>query len=49
MRWKIFYDDGQTFSDADGSVGEAKKTGVQAVVMECKEHGRVRELVAAFA
>lgn len=30
--WRIFYEDGSTFSDEDGSPFEAPRTGVQAIV-----------------
>lgn len=31
MRWKIWYSDGSTFSDADGTPDEAPKSGVQVI------------------
>jgi hypothetical protein len=34
MRWRIYYDDGSSFSDADGTLAAAPAWGVQAIVCE---------------
>jgi len=31
-RWRIYYDDSSTFSDADGALSDAPAFGVQAIV-----------------
>lgn len=34
LQWKVFYDDGTTFSDRDGSAAEAPPVGVQAILQQ---------------
>lgn len=34
MRWRIYYGDGSTFSDRDGSPFEAPRTNVQVIASE---------------
>ena len=41
MTWKIYYDDGSTFSNEDGSPYEAPGLGVQIVAVENEKVGRV--------
>ena len=43
MRWKIYYDDGTTFSDEDGSLEDAPARGVQAIVCKDERLGWVVE------
>lgn len=40
MRWKIFYDNGSTFTDVDGKPFDAPKRGVIAITVQDGEHGR---------
>lgn len=40
MQWKLYYDDGTTFSDEDGTWGDAPARGVQAIGRSDKDHGR---------
>lgn len=40
MQWKIYYDNGSTFSDVDGKPHEAPALGVQAVVQADSTVGR---------
>lgn len=39
MRWKIFYGDGSTYSDAAGSAYDAPARNVQAIIADDKDHG----------
>lgn len=39
MDWKIYYDDGSTFTDADGTPFEALRIGVQFIVQKL-EHNK---------
>jgi len=39
-RWKIYYDDGSTFSDRDGSIEKAPGRGVVIVAQEDADCGR---------
>ena len=39
MNWRIYYSDGSTFSDQDGTPWIAPARDVQVIVMESKEHG----------
>ena len=41
MKWKIFYEDGTTFTDQDGTPFEAPTSGVLVVICENDEVGRV--------
>lgn len=34
MKWRIYYDDGRTFSNEDGELKDAPSFGVQAIVCE---------------
>ena len=38
--WKIFYGDGSTFSDLDGSPENAPGVNVQVIIQTSKDHGR---------
>lgn len=40
IEWKIFYDDGSTFSSEDGEPHEAPRTGVQAIPQLNDDEGR---------
>ena len=40
MKWRLYYDDGTTFSDEDGKWDDAPMDGVQGVVITDKETGR---------
>lgn len=40
MKWIIFYDDGTTYSDADGTPFDAPARGVQVIATECQSTGR---------
>lgn len=40
MKWMIFYDDGTTYSDVDGSPFDAPSRGVQIICHECPDVGR---------
>ena len=40
MVWKIYYADGATFSDLDGSWNDAPSDGVVCVVVTDKDYGR---------
>jgi len=40
MKWRIYYGDGSTFSDEDGSPGEAPIVNVQVIVQPGKQTGR---------
>lgn len=40
MEWKIYYGDGHTFSDEDGSPKDASPLGVQVIVQSDDEVGR---------
>ncbi len=40
MKWKIFYDDGSTFSNEDGEPHEAPALGVQCIVQSNEDIGR---------
>lgn len=40
-RWKIFYSDGSTFSDADGPYHSAPTLGVQVIAQEDPDVGRI--------
>jgi hypothetical protein len=40
VRWKIYYEDGTTFSDRDGKPKEAPGWGVQTIVQPHVESGR---------
>lgn len=40
MKWKIYYDDGSTFSDEDGRVYDAPALGVQVIAQEDPDVGR---------
>ena len=40
MLWRIYYDDGTTFSSADGPAEESPALGVQAIVQPDSEVGR---------
>jgi hypothetical protein len=39
MRWKIFYGDGTTYSDSDGTAWDAPPVNVQALVVNDPQHG----------
>lgn len=41
MRWKIYYGDGSTYSDLDGSPFDASPDNVQVIVMKDEKHGRL--------
>ncbi len=41
MKWIIFYDDGTTYSDSDGSPYDAPSRGVQIICHESSDVGRV--------
>lgn len=43
MKYKIFYDDGTTYSDQDGNVEDAPGLGIIVIVMESVEHGRFQQ------
>lgn len=42
-KWKIFYDDGSTYTDQDGAVESAPKRGVQGIVLADDMLGRRTE------
>ena len=48
MRWRIFYGDGSTYSNEDGSPFDAPTRNVQAVVYADKLHGRVINAMRDF-
>ena len=39
MNWKIYYNDGSTYSDHDGDAFDAPGRGVQVIVIVDKDHG----------
>jgi len=44
MKWKIFYDDGSTFCDLDGSPYDAPARGVQVIAQEDEYVGRLMQI-----
>ena len=40
LKWKIFYGDGSTITDAESEPENVPKRNVQVIVMEDKDHGR---------
>jgi hypothetical protein len=40
MKWRIYYSDGATFSDADGAPEDAPPDGIQVIVQEDERAGR---------
>lgn len=41
IRWVVWYDDGSSFTDADGEPHEAPRWGVQVIAAYSADHGRV--------
>jgi len=41
MRWRVYYGDGTTFSDQDGSPDEAPSLNMQVVVQHTDREGRI--------
>lgn len=39
VKWKVYYDNEETFSDLDGSPYDAPAVGVLVIIQEDKEHG----------
>lgn len=48
MKWKIYYEDGSTFSDEDGTIEEAPARGVICIVQADGSLGRRFELDEDF-
>lgn len=40
FRWRIYYGDGTTFSDAEGAPEDAPAWNVQAIIQTDRDHGR---------